>query len=39
MILRQANAAYDAMRKDEKECEEELELWDVTLMDGLEEDE
>ena len=36
------NAAYEALRQDPVAWEEELaerKLWDVTLMDGLEEEE
>jgi len=41
VILKQANAAYMEMRKNDKECaeeQEELSLWDATLQDGLEDE-
>ncbi len=41
MLLKQANVAYDAMRKNKQEWEEEqeeLQLWDTALDDGLQDE-
>ena len=38
LIFKQANEAYEAVKKDKKlweEEQEELALWDTTLEDGL----
>ncbi len=39
-LLKKANEEYEILKKDKefiKEEKEELELWDLTLKDGLEE--
>ena len=40
-FIREANAAYSFLKKDDKKWQEELNErreWDVTLKDGMEED-
>ena len=41
LMLKRSNEQYAALKKDPKawkEMQEEQEAWDVTLMDGLEDD-